>query len=199
VCSSDLESQVSDALEAACRRHGVARLLVNCAGISPAIRTVGRDLAPHPLDRFRQIIDINLVGTFNVLSRFAARLAGAEPLGEERGVIVNTASIAAFEGQTGHAAYSASKAGIVGMTLPIARELAPLRIRVMTIAPGVFETRLLAALPERVRAVVAGQIQHPHRFGQPDEFARLVESIIANPMLNGATIRLDAATRLAPI
>jgi NAD(P)-dependent dehydrogenase (short-subunit alcohol dehydrogenase family) len=192
------EGDVEQGLDAAESAHGPARVLVNCAGIAPAIKTVGREFVPHPLDRFRQVIEINLVGTFIVLSRFAARLARQKPIEEERGVIINTASIAAFEGQIGHAAYSASKAGIVGLTLPIARELASSQIRVMTIAPGIFSTPLVAGLSSRVQESVASQIRHPNRMGYPDEFAQLVESIILNPMLNGETIRIDGAVRLPP-
>jgi NAD(P)-dependent dehydrogenase (short-subunit alcohol dehydrogenase family) len=192
------ERQVEQGLAAAHDAHGVARILVNCAGIAPATRTVGRDLKPHSLEEFRRTIDINLVGTFNVLSKFSARLSALGPIGEERGVIINTASIAAFEGQIGHAAYSASKAGIVGMTLPVARELAAHQIRVMTIAPGVFATPLLASLPARAQESVAEQIPHPRRLADPREFAQLVESIITNPILNGETIRIDAAMRLPP-
>jgi NAD(P)-dependent dehydrogenase (short-subunit alcohol dehydrogenase family) len=192
------EAAVNGAFETAAAAHGTARILVNCAGIAPAVRTVGRDFTPHPLDKFRQVIEINLVGTFITLSRFAARLARADALGEERGVIVNTASIAAFEGQIGHAAYSASKAGIVGLTLPIARELASSLIRVMTIAPGMFETPIVAGLSPKVREAVATQIPHPSRMAHPREFAQLVESIILNPILNGETIRIDGAVRLPP-
>jgi NAD(P)-dependent dehydrogenase (short-subunit alcohol dehydrogenase family) len=192
------EADVNGALDAAQSMHGPARILVNCAGIAPAIKTVGREFVPHPVDRFRHVIEVNLVGTFIVLSRFAARLAQADPIGEERGVIINTASIAAFEGQIGHAAYSASKAGIVGLTLPIARELAASQIRVMTIAPGVFRTPIVEALPPRVQKSVARQIPHPSRMAHPREFAQLVEAIIFNPALNGETIRIDGAARLPP-
>ena len=190
------ESEVDQALDAVNSSYGTARILVNCAGVAPAIKTVSHKFIPHPLEDFRRVIEINLVGTFLILSHFAARLAAAGPLGEEAGVIVNTASIAAFEGQVGHAAYSASKAGIVGLTLPIARELAASRIRVMTIAPGVFETPLLMGMSERIRESVAKQIPHPNRFARPDEFARLVEAIVTNPVLNGETIRIDGAARL---
>ena len=190
------ESEVDQALDAMSSRYGIARILVNCAGIAPAIKTVSHEFIPHPLEDFRRVIEINLVGTFLILSHFAARLAAAGPAGEEAGVIVNTASIAAFEGQVGHAAYSASKAGIVGLTLPIARELAASRIRVMTIAPGVFETPLLMGMSGRIRESIAKQIPHPNRFARPDEFARLVEAIVTNPVLNGETIRIDGAARL---
>lgn len=192
------EDDVNQGLGAAEAAHGAARILVNCAGIAAAIKTVGREFVPHPLDRFRQVIEINLVGTFIVLSRFAARLAQKESIGEERGVIICTASIAAFEGQIGHAAYSASKAGIVGFTLPIARELASSQIRVMTIAPGVFSTPMVAGLSAQVQESVARQIPHPNRMAHPREFAQLVESIVRNPILNGETIRIDGAARLPP-
>ena len=179
-------------------RHGVARIAVNCAGIGGPVKVIGREGAPHSLDVFARTLSVNLIGTFNVLSKFAARLHAADPLGEGRGVIGNTASVAAFDGQIGQAAYSASKGGIVGMTLPIARELARYGIRVMTIAPGIFWTPLLAELPQEALDSLGSQVPFPSRLGQPDEFALLVESIIANPMLNGETIRLDGAIRMAP-
>jgi len=189
---------VDEALAAAASAHGPARILVNCAGIAPSIRTVSREFQPHDIDRFRAIIEVNLVGAFLVLSRFAARLAKCEPLGEERGVVVNTASIAAYEGQIGHAAYSASKAGMIGFTLPIARELASNLIRVMTIAPGVFATPIVAAMSDKVQESISQQVPHPSRMARPEEFAQLVEAIITNPMLNGETIRIDGAIRLTP-
>lgn len=192
------EKAAQQAIEAAELDHGVARVLVNCAGVGTPAKTVDREGRPHSLDAFRKIIDINLVGTFNVISKVAARLGAAAPHGEERGVIINTASVAAFDGQVGQAAYSASKGGIVGMTLPIARDLAPLAIRVVTIAPGLFLTPLLQGLPEAARESLGQQVPFPNRLGQPEEFALLVESIIANPMLNGETIRLDGAIRMAP-
>ncbi len=154
-----------------------------------------------PLDAFRKIVDINLVGTFNVLRLAAERIAKTEligPNGEERGVIVNTASVAAFDGQIGQAAYSASKGGVVGMTLPIARDLASKNIRVVTIAPGLFDTPLLASLPEEARASLGKQVPHPSRLGNPDEYGALAVHIIENPMLNGEVIRLDGAIRMAP-
>ncbi len=192
------DQSVTDAIDAASKAHGVARLLVNCAGIGPAIKTVGRDAKPHPLDAFRRAIEVNLIGTFNTVSKFAAQLSEVDPIGEERGVIINTASVAAYDGQVGQAAYSASKAGIVGMTLPIARDLAQHRIRVMTIAPGLFLTPLLMTLPQTARDSLSTQVPHPSRLGSPEEYAQLVESIITNPMLNGETIRLDGAIRMAP-
>lgn len=192
------DGAVLTAVEAAEAAHGVARVLVNCAGVGPPAKTVDREGQPHPLDAFRKVIEINLVGTFNAISKVAARLSLAESNGEERGVIVNTASVAAFDGQVGQAAYSASKGGIVGMTLPIARDLAQFGIRVVTIAPGLFLTPLLQGLPEAARESLGRQVPFPSRLGQPEEFALMVESIVANPMLNGETIRLDGAIRMAP-
>jgi NAD(P)-dependent dehydrogenase (short-subunit alcohol dehydrogenase family) len=172
------------------------RIVVNCAGIGTPAKVVSKR-GPLPLEMFRKTIEVNLLGTFNVI-RLAAEHILAEDLdGEERGVIVNTASVAAFEGQIGQAAYSASKGGIVGMTLPIARELAEGQIRVCTIAPGLFETPLLAALPEEAKKSLGAQVPHPKRLGAPAEYARLVESIVTNPMLNGETIRLDGSIRMA--
>jgi NAD(P)-dependent dehydrogenase (short-subunit alcohol dehydrogenase family) len=152
----------------------------------------------YPLERFRKVIEVNLVGTFNVTRLAAAAMIGQPVEGEERGVIVNTASIAAFEGQIGQAAYSASKAGIVGLTLPIARDLAEHRIRVMTIAPGLFRTPLFEALPDERIASLSAQVPHPSRLGHPEEFANLAAHIVSNPMLNGETVRLDGAIRMAP-
>lgn len=194
---ADDEAVVS-AVEAAEAGQGVARILVNCAGVGPPAKTVDREGKPHPLDGFRKIIEINLIGTFNVISKVAARLSSAENGGEERGVIINTASVAAFDGQVGQAAYSASKGGIVGMTLPIARDLAQFGIRVVTIAPGLFLTPLLQGLPEAARESLGRQVPFPSRLGRPEEFALMVESIVVNPMLNGETIRLDGAIRMAP-
>jgi NAD(P)-dependent dehydrogenase (short-subunit alcohol dehydrogenase family) len=189
---------VADALAEAEKAHGVARVLVNCAGIAPAVKTVGKDGTPHPLDLFRKTIEINLVGSFNMISKFAARLAAAEPIGEERGVIINTASVAAYDGQVGQSAYAASKGGIVGLTLPVARDLAQHRIRVMTIAPGIFLTPMLMGLPQAAQDSLGTQVPHPSRLGRPEEYAQLVASIVANPMLNGDVIRLDGAIRMAP-
>jgi NAD(P)-dependent dehydrogenase (short-subunit alcohol dehydrogenase family) len=177
---------------------GDLRVVVNCAGLGDAIKTVGRDGAPYPLDKFQRVVDINLVGTFNVIRLGAARMAQLPPVGEERGVVVNTASAAAFDGQIGQAAYSASKGGIVGMTLPIARDLSSLAIRVVTIAPGLFDTPLLAQLPDEAKAALGKQVPHPARLGQPAEFGLLAAQIVENPMLNGETIRLDGAIRMAP-
>jgi len=187
---------VAAALDAAAEL-GDLRVVVNCAGTGNAIKTVGKKGA-FPLDDFQRIIEINLIGTFNVIRLAAERMSQLDLVGEERGVIVNTASIAAFDGQIGQAAYSASKGGIVGMTLPIARDLASLGIRVVTIAPGLFHTPLLGALPEAARESLGSQVPHPSRLGDPVEFAKLAAHIVDNPMLNGETIRLDGAIRMAP-
>ena len=177
---------------------GPLRVLVNCAGISPPARVVDRDGNPMPLDAFTRIVQINLVGTFNVLRVAAAAMVALDPVDGERGVLVNTASAAAFEGQIGQAAYAASKGGVVSMTLPIARELARKQIRVVTIAPGLFETPMMAALPADAKASLGQQVPHPSRLGRPEEYAALVQHIVENPMLNGETIRLDGAIRMAP-
>lgn len=192
------EMAVMRALEEAESRHGKARILVNCAGIAPPAKVINRDGSPIALDDFSRLVSINLIGSFNVLSRFAARIADAD-VGdeEERAVVINTASVAAFDGQIGQAAYAASKAGIVGMTLPIAREFARYGIRVMAIAPGIFWTPLLASLPQDAQDSLGRQVPFPNRLGKPEEFALMVEQIITNPMLNGETIRLDGAIRMA--
>jgi NAD(P)-dependent dehydrogenase (short-subunit alcohol dehydrogenase family) len=192
--SSDVEA----ALEAAVEKLGPLRIAVNCAGVGFPGRVVGRLGEPLELDRFELVIRINLIGTFNVIRLTAARIASAEPEDGERGVIVNTASIAAFDGQIGQSAYSASKAGVVGMTLPLARDLATLLIRVVTIAPGTFDTPMLALLPQEMRDHLAEIIPHPRRLGRPEEFAALVRHIIENPVLNGEVIRLDGALRMPP-
>ena len=192
------EGNVSAALDEAEAVNGKARILVNCAGIGPPAKAVDRHGSPQPLDMFRKIVEVNLLGTFNVASKFAARAMTLDPVGEERGVIVNTASVAAFDAQIGQAAYGASKAGVAGMTLPLAREFAQSAIRVVTIAPGLFLTPLLASLPEESQASLGGQVPFPNRLGHPDEYAQMVDAIIANPMLNGETIRLDGAIRMAP-
>ena len=192
------EVAVENALQEAQDINGTARVLVNCAGIGPPGKVIDRNGNPIPLSTFARIVNINLVGTFNVLSQFAARRHAVECGDEERGVVINTASVAAYDGQIGQAAYAASKGGIVAMTLPIARELARFRIRVMTIAPGIFLTPLLESLSQEVQDSLGKQVPFPSRLGQPDEFALLVESIIRNPMLNGETIRLDGAIRMAP-
>lgn len=192
------EASVIAGLEAAESAHGPARILVNCAGIAPAIKTVGKENKAHPLDAFRRTVEVNLIGSFNVIAQFSARLVAAEPVDEERGVIVNTASVAAFDGQIGQAAYSASKSGVVGMTLPVARDLAQHRIRVVTIAPGIFLTPMLMGLPQAAQDSLGTQVPHPSRLGKPEEYAQMVRSIVENPMLNGETIRLDGAIRMAP-
>ncbi|AVO46478.1 SDR family NAD(P)-dependent oxidoreductase [Phreatobacter cathodiphilus] len=192
------EAAVDAALAEAEGLHGKARICVNCAGIGPPAKVIARDGSPLPLADFNKIIQVNLLGTFNVLSKFAARLHTADPLGEERGVIVNTASVAAFDGQIGQPAYAASKGGIVGMTLPIARELARFGIRVVTIAPGLFLTPLMGSLPKEAQDSLGAQVPFPSRLGHPDEYAMMVEAIVANPMLNGETIRLDGAIRMSP-
>ena len=192
------EVAVENALQEAQDMNGTARVLVNCAGIGPPGKVIDRNGNPIPLSAFARIVNINLVGTFNVLSQFAARLHGVECGDEERGVVINTSSVAAYDGQIGQAAYAASKGGIVAMTLPIARELARFRIRVMTIAPGISLTPLLESLSQEVQDSLGKQVPFPSRLGRPDEFALLVESIIRNPMLNGETIRLDGAIRMAP-
>ncbi len=176
---------------------GTLRILVNCAGIAPANRVVGRD-GPIALELFERAIRINLIGTFNVLRLAAAAMQQDEPIDGERGVIVNTASVAAFDGQIGQAAYSASKGAVAAMTLPIAREFASNLIRVMTIAPGVFETPMMAAMSEETKLSLGSQVPHPARLGRPAEYAALVKHIVENPYLNGETIRLDGAIRMTP-
>jgi NAD(P)-dependent dehydrogenase (short-subunit alcohol dehydrogenase family) len=188
---------VGSALDAA-GELGELRVLVNCAGIGTPGRLLSRDGSAYDLEPFVRVLQVNLIGTFNMIRLAAERMARTEPVGEERGVIVNTASVAAYEGQIGQAAYSASKGGIVGMTLPIARDLAQRQIRVVTIAPGLFNTPLLAGLPEEARKSLGTQVPHPSRLGEPDEYGALVEHIVANPMLNGEVIRLDGAIRMAP-
>lgn len=194
--SDDLS--VARAMEAAAARDGTARLLVNCAGVALPARTVDRDGLAHDLDRFRRTIDVNLVGTFNTSSKFAARLVAADIADEDKGLIVNTASIAAFDGQIGTAAYTASKAGVAGMTLSLARDLAEHRIRVVSIAPGVFLTPMVEGFSPQVQSSLAAQVPHPRRLGQPREYAQFVLAIASNPMLNGETVRLDGAVRLGP-
>ncbi|MBB6013446.1 NAD(P)-dependent dehydrogenase (short-subunit alcohol dehydrogenase family) [Aquamicrobium lusatiense] len=177
---------------------GTARILVNCAGIAIGVKTIGKD-GPHPLDQYRRVIEINLIGSFNMIRLFADAAAKLEPLaGGERGVIVNTASVAAYDGQVGQAAYSASKGGVVGMTLPIARDLARSGIRVCTIAPGIFKTPMMAAMPQEVQDSLGAAVPFPSRLGEPAEYAALALHIIDNQMLNGETIRLDGAIRMAP-
>ena len=192
------EGSVRAALDSAEEAFGALGGVVNCAGVAPAARVVGRK-GVHDLDLFQKTVQVNLVGTFNVIRLAAARLAGNEPdAGGERGVIVNTASVAAYEGQIGQAAYAASKGGVVALTLPVARELAGSGIRVVTVAPGIFETPMLAALPEDARRSLGEQVPFPPRLGRPEEYAALVAHIFENGMLNGETIRLDGAIRMAP-
>jgi len=197
--STDVTSEPSAqaAIDAAIQRFGALHGLVNCAGILGAARIVSRE-GPHDLSLFRKVIEVNLIGTFNMLRLAAAAMSKNEPNEEgERGVIINTASVAALEGQIGQAAYAASKGGVTSLTLPAARELARFGIRVATIAPGIFETAMMQAAPDAVRKSLAEQAAFPPRFGRPDEFAQLVQQIIENPMLNGCLIRLDGAVRMA--
>ena len=197
-CDVADEESVIAGLEGSESALGTASILVNCAGIGPPAKAVDRHGNPQPLASFRKILEVNLVGTFNISSKFAARAMAISSGEEERGVIVCTASVAAFDAQIGQSAYGASKAGIAGMTLPLAREFAQSAIRVVTIAPGLFLTPLLASLPEEAQKSLGAQVPFPNRLGDPDEYARMVEAIVANPMLNGETIRLDGAIRMAP-
>ena len=188
----------TDAVEAALDTAtglGPLRVVVNCAGVGPPGKVLGRD-GPLPLEAFEKVVQVNLIGTFNVIRLAAARMAATEPVGEERGVIVNTASIAAFDGQIGQPAYAASKGGVVSLTLPLARELARHLIRVVTIAPGLFDTPLTAGLPADARASLGAQVPHPSRLGDPAEYAALARHIVENPMLNGEVIRLDGGLRM---
>jgi NAD(P)-dependent dehydrogenase (short-subunit alcohol dehydrogenase family) len=191
------EDGVKAAIAKAESAHGVARVLVNCAGIGGSQRIVGKD-GVYPLAKFARIINVNLIGTFNVLRLFAERLLTEAPVGEERGVIINTASVAAYEGQIGQIAYSASKGGVVGLTLPAARDLAQHKVRVNTIAPGLFLTPLLMGLNEEARKSLGAQVPHPARLGAASEYGALAVHIVENAMLNGETIRLDGAIRMAP-
>ena len=190
------ETQVQQAVDAAVQNFGALHGLVNCAGVAPGERVVGKS-GPHKLESFSRVININLVGSFNALRLAANAMAKNAPNADgERGVIINTASVAAFEGQIGQAAYSASKGGIVAMALPIARELAKIGIRVMTIAPGIFDTPMLQGMSEEIRASLGAQVPCPSRLGQPEEYTRLAAFIIENPMLNAEVIRLDGASRM---
>jgi NAD(P)-dependent dehydrogenase (short-subunit alcohol dehydrogenase family) len=198
--SADVQDAVAvqQAVDAAISR-GPLRILVNCAGIGTPGKVVGRDQTPMPLEQFAQVVGVNLIGTFNVIRLAAAAMVANAPTDQgERGVIVNTASIAAFDGQIGQAAYSASKGGIVGMTLPLARDLAQNGIRVNTIAPGIFDTPLMNAAPQNVKDVLAAGVPNPSRFGKPEEYAALALHIIENEYLNGEVIRLDGALRMPP-
>ena len=190
------EHAVARAVEAA-TALGPLRIAVCCAGVATAERAVGRN-GPLPLERFERVVAINLTGTFNVVRLAAAGMMATEPIDGERGVIVMTASVAAFDGQIGQPAYAASKAAVAGMTLPLAREFAQSLIRVMSIAPGIFQTPMMAGLPQEAQDSLATQVPHPSRLGRPEEFAALVRHIVENPMLNGETIRLDGAIRMAP-
>jgi NAD(P)-dependent dehydrogenase (short-subunit alcohol dehydrogenase family) len=198
-CDVSDESSATAAIEKAKSLHGAARVCVNCAGIAPAKRVVGREGA-MPLEDFRRVIEINLIGTFNLLRLTAAGMAQLDPLNAdgERGVIINTASVAAFEGQIGQTAYSASKGGIVSLTLPAARELAQVGVRVVTIAPGIMETPMLQGMPQSVQDSLAAMVPFPKRLGKASEYAKLVLHIVENTMLNGTVIRLDGAIRMQP-
>jgi NAD(P)-dependent dehydrogenase (short-subunit alcohol dehydrogenase family) len=198
-CDITSTDSVIAALDAARAVHGPARLLMNVAGIGSAKRIVGKDGAPAPLEDFERVVRVNLIGTYNITRLAVAEMVKLEPLEDgERGVIVNTASVAAFDGQVGQEAYSASKGGIVGMTLPLARDLAQFGVRVCTIAPGLFLTPLMAELPQAVQDSLAASIPFPRRLGKPEEFAQLAAGIIHNLSLNGEVIRLDGALRMAP-
>ncbi|XP_043535987.1 3-hydroxyacyl-CoA dehydrogenase type-2 isoform X2 [Chiloscyllium plagiosum] len=194
------EADVKSAVALAKEKFGRLDIAVNCAGIAVAVKTYNfkKDI-PHSLEDFQRVINVNIAGTFNVIRLAVAEMGRNEPDADgQRGVVVNTASVAAYDGQVGQAAYSASKGGIVGMTLPIARDLAPQGIRVVTIAPGLFSTPLLAGLPEKVQTFLARQVPFPSRLGDPAEYAHLVQAIVENPMLNGEVIRLDGAIRMQP-
>ncbi len=191
------EAQVQRAVDTAVKTFGALHGLINCAGIAPAERVLGRN-GPHALDSFSRVININLIGTFNTLRLAAQAMTTNTPNADgERGIVINTASVAAFEGQIGQAAYSASKGAVAAMALPVARELTRVGIRVMTIAPGIFDTPMLAAMPDDVRASLGAQVPFPSRLGKPEEYARLAAFIVENPMLNGEVIRLDGAIRMA--
>ncbi|MFW6335066.1 MAG: 3-hydroxyacyl-CoA dehydrogenase [Desulfosalsimonas sp.] len=197
-CRTDVadESSVQHGVSKTMEAFGAIHSVINCAGIGIPAKVVGKK-GPMPLDQFNKVIQVNLVGTFNVTRLAAVHMMENQPNSEgERGVVINTASVAAFEGQVGQASYSASKAGIVGMTLPLAREFADRGIRVVTIAPGLFDTPMFAALPDKARQSLEKQLPFPPRFGRPSEFAMMVSSILANPVLNGETIRLDSAMRM---
>lgn len=192
------EEEVKAAVEMALGEFGGLHVTLNCAGVGAAMRVVGKD-GPMPLQIFRTVVEINLIGTFNVTRLAANAMSKNDPNDEgERGVVINTASVAAFDGQIGQSPYSASKGGVVGMTLPLARDLSRLGIRVMTIAPGLFDTPLLAGLPEENKRSLGAQVPFPPRLGKPDEYASLACQIVENPMLNGEVIRLDGAIRMAP-
>lgn len=191
------QENAAEVLDTAAEKHGHARILVNCAGIGPAGKTVGKN-GPLSLAEYSKVIQVNLIGSFNMLRLAAARMIPLEPLGEERGIIINTASVAAYEGQIGQVAYASSKGGIVGMTLPAARDLAQSRIRVNTIAPGTFLTPLLMTVSEEIRNSLGAQVPFPSRLGEPKEYAALAVHIVENVMINGETIRIDGAIRMGP-
>jgi NAD(P)-dependent dehydrogenase (short-subunit alcohol dehydrogenase family) len=192
-------SDVATAFQRAADQQGPARLLVNCAGISPAATLIS-EARKDALDKFRRTFEVNVVGSFITMAEFANRIVALPMLGEERGLLINTASIAAYDGQIGHCGYASSKAAVVGLTLPAARELAPYGVRVMTIAPGLFATNMTnSTLAPEVQAALGKQVPFPQRFGTPAEFAMLVQSIVTNPMLNGETIRLHGALSLAAL
>ncbi|MDQ2583117.1 SDR family NAD(P)-dependent oxidoreductase [Saccharothrix yanglingensis] len=192
------EEDVQAAVDAAAGSGSPLRIVVNCAGIGPSTRTVGKS-GPHPLDLYRKVLDVNVVGTFNVLRLAAAAMGGTEPLEHgQRGVVVNTASIAAYDGQIGQVAYAASKAAVVGMTLPAARDLSSVGVRVMTIAPGIVDTPMLATVSEEFRAGLAAGVPFPKRLALPEEYAALAVSIVEHDYLNGEVIRMDGALRMAP-
>jgi len=198
-CDITNTDQINAALDQAEAAHGPARILMNIAGIGGAKRVIGRDGSPAPLEDFERTIRVNLIGTYNMVRLNAARIAKLDPLEDnERGVMVCTASVAAFDGQIGQEAYAASKGGIVGMTLPLARDMAQWGIRICTIAPGLFLTPLMKELPDEVQANLAASIPFPKRLGKPEEFASLAAHIVTNTHLNGETIRLDGALRMAP-
>ncbi len=198
-CDITDSASVSAALDAAQAAHGVPRIIMNIAGIGSARRVVGKDGNPAPLEDFERVVRVNLIGTYNVIRLAAARIAKLDALEDgERGVVVNTASVAAFDGQVGQEAYSASKGGIVGMTLPLARDLAQYGVRVVTLAPGLFATPLMKELPDAVQASLAASIPFPRRLGKPEEFAALAAHVVSNGHLNGEVIRLDGALRMAP-
>lgn len=197
-CDVSSADSAGQAIAALCEQFGAPRILVNCAGVAPAKKMLGKD-GVMKLDDFRRAVEVNLIGTFNMLRLFAEAASRLDPLdGGERGVVVNTASVAAYEGQIGQTAYASSKAGVVGLTLPAARELAPLGIRVCTIAPGIFETPMLKGLPEAAQQNLGQMVPFPSRLGRVEEYASLVLHIVHNAMLNGETIRLDGAIRMAP-
>jgi len=204
-CDVTSDASVDEALAKARAAHGVARIVVNCAGIAPGRRVVSKrrdtgELVAHDLATFEKAVAINLTGTFRIIAKSTVALAGLDPITPDggRGIVICTASIAAEDGQIGQAAYAASKAGVAGMTLPIARELASVGIRIVTIMPGLFETPMFAGLPDDAKASLAVSVPHPSRLGKPEEYAALARSIIENDMLNGTAIRLDGAIRLAP-